>query len=126
MDIVSFLFTSKGAANPDPVWFMGAVIGCSILLLLLGTFGRKWFSKKSHLALHKTLKKSSGWLKFFGITYLILLWFRLESLRFLSMKFWWGLSSLLLLWILIRKYSYYRKLKRRIVRGQTERKETHG
>jgi hypothetical protein len=116
--IITFLFTNKGP-TPDPNWFLAAVVTFSAVLILISVFGKKIVSKDRFKALHKTLKKSSGMLMFFGIGFLVLLWFRLEALRFLSMKFWWLLLDIWLLIYLFKQLRYYLELRKRVDQHRT-------
>ena len=120
--IFDFLFANEIPANPDKPWFIILIIGWAALLLIIAFFGAKILSREEHKAGHKTLKKSAGWLKFFAITILALLWFRLESFRFLSMKFWWVIYALAFLCFLITKIRYYLQLDHRIEKGKKERR----
>lgn len=121
--LLAFLFANKTPANPDPVWLIVLVALWGAGLILLGVFGKKIFPKDQFPALHKTLKKSSGWLKAFGIIYLLLLWFRLETVRVLSMKLWFVLADIAFIWILFLKTRYYLALKRRIEKRATAKKK---
>ena len=75
MDFSALLFDSKNPNSADPVWLIVVVITWTVFLIVLSVWGPKVWKKEHFLALHKTLKKSSFWLKFFGVTALILLWF---------------------------------------------------
>ncbi|MBI5414319.1 hypothetical protein HZA38_02280 [Candidatus Peregrinibacteria bacterium] len=115
-DIIEFLFADK-SITPDPLWFDVLVAGFAIGLIVIPFFGRKLLNKEKQKALHKTLKKSSALLRTFGIIFLLLLWFRLEELRFFSKKFWWMIADIFFLWFFVVKCVYYRSLKNRIRRN---------
>ncbi len=118
--IPQFLFTSKGSI-PDPQWFIIFTLACSALLFLTSFFGKRVIDRDKHKALFKTFKKSTFLLNTFAVVYLILLWFRLEAIRFFSMRLFWLITDILYTWFIISKVLYYADLKNRIKRGQKER-----
>jgi|GEM_PF-6220366 len=117
MKFLNLLFANKISGLSDPHWVFIVVISWAVLLLILGIWGRKFVSKEKHKALYKTLKKSAFGLKFFAIIILVLLWFRLESLRVFSMKFWWALYLLCFVCFAFFKCRYYSSLRKRIRQG---------
>jgi vacuolar-type H+-ATPase subunit I/STV1 len=118
-NITTFLFASKTDA-PDEMWLIASLLCWGIFLILVGIFGKKIVTRKKNKALHKTLKKSSGWLKILGILYLLFLWFRLESFRLVSIKLWFVILDLIFVWLVVQKWKYYTKIKRRIEKRKKE------
>ncbi len=123
MDIVEIFFTSKQGGETEPLWILAVILCWGSALVLLGVFGKIIFSKNSSKALHKTFKKSSFGLKFLGILYLLLLWAQLESLPVLSMRIWFAVLSVCVLYFVYRKVRYLRRLQKRIQKGSQERRE---
>ena len=88
-----------------------------VLFFVVPTLRRKTGNKP----LKKVLAKSRGGLLGFSLAIFFLVWFRLEQIRYLSMRLWMYLVVLgLIVWI-IWKTQQYLKIKQRIERAEARR-----
>ncbi|QQS59263.1 hypothetical protein IPN35_06830 [Candidatus Peregrinibacteria bacterium] len=107
--------------NPQSSTKVGIVLGLGVFLILLFFITPAIRRKISDKALKKVLGKLRGGLIGFGLCFLLLVWFRMESVPLLSMRLWAYLAGIAFLAWCVWKLLTYRALKKRITQADARR-----
>lgn len=107
--------------NPQSSIKVGIILGFGVFLLLLFFITPIIRRKISNKALRKTLAKTRGGFLGFGLSFLLLVWLRMESVPFLSMRLWTYVTGILFLAWLTWKISHYYSTQKRITQAEARR-----
>jgi len=98
------------------------VLGLVALLFLLFFITPVIRKKTQNKALKKVLGKSRGGLMGFALGMILLLWLRLETVPFLSMRLWFDILALSFIFWVVWKIVLYAKIKKRINSAEARRR----
>jgi hypothetical protein len=119
-DVMTYLFAADPGA-PVSNLKLGIALGLTALLFAMFFLIPLIRRKTEDKALKKTLARSRGGLLFFAIIFLLLIWFRAESVHVLSMRFFLLVAvAFFVAWSGLKAYQY-RSIKTRIERADQRR-----
>ncbi|MBT4937194.1 hypothetical protein HON22_04730 [Candidatus Peregrinibacteria bacterium] len=127
----NFTFSHLIQTHPSTDFTYAAYAFAFIMIMFLGSFILHFIRKKyiHNSSLKKVLRSTSSQMWWIALTALLMTWTRLEGIAYISMRIWWLVLVLIIIFLIARTWKKYidmeckkKRFEVRNIKGDTKKK----